>query len=91
MEYNSSSDSGHHISLTSSFRCDIMCWGRMVGGRSSWERDGVCLQTDKARHVNGRDMKALDGATLGATMCKFLGHTLSRGVGDREAMASPLC
>ena len=51
----------------------------------------MCLQTDKARHGNGRDMKALDGAILGATMCKFLGHTLSRVVGDRVAMASPLC
>ena len=77
----------HHISLTSSFRCDIMCCSRLIGGRSSWERDGVSAD----RQGNGRDMKALDGVTLGATMCKFLHHTLSSGVGDRVAMASPLC
>ena len=59
MEYNSSPDSGHHISLTSSFRCDIMCWGRLIGGHSSWERDGV--STD--RQGKGRDMKTLYSVT----------------------------
>ena len=33
----------------------------------------VCLQTDKAKHGNGRDMKALDGVTLslGYAFLKF--------------------
>ena len=34
-------------------------------------REMVCLQTDKARHVNERDMKALDGVTLGYAFLKF--------------------